>query len=113
MEECIFCKIAKGEGKAKIVYQNERVVAFEDIAPKAPVHILIIPKKHIGSINEVDNSDVELLGNLILAAKKIAEDMEVNHSGYRLIFNVGRDSGQAIDHIHLHLLGGKILGNIE
>ena len=110
VQDCIFCKIEKGEIPADIIYQNERVLAFRDIAPAAPVHILIIPKKHIESISNIDVSDVELVGTLILAAANIAKELGISDTGYRLIFNTGPDSGQMVGHIHLHLLGGKDLG---
>ena len=110
VQDCIFCKIEKGEIPADITYQNERVLAFRDIAPAAPVHILIIPKKHIESISNIDVSDVELVGTLILAAANIAKELGISDTGYRLIFNTGPDSGQMVGHIHLHLLGGKDLG---
>ncbi len=109
MEECVFCKIIAGEIPSKIVYQNERILAFEDINPKAPIHILIVPKKHL-EFKDLDISEVETLGNLILVAKNLAEEFKIQDSGYRLILNCGKDAGQEIAHIHLHLLGGKNLG---
>jgi len=106
MEDCIFCKIAKNEVPTKLIYEDEEVVAFNDINPKAPVHILIIPKKHIDSVKDLKPEDKELAGHLILTAKKIAEEKGL--SGYKLIFNVGKDGGQIIGHLHLHLVAGKI-----
>ena len=103
---CIFCKIARKEVPADIIYESENVIAFKDIEPKAPFHVLIIPKKHIASVKELKEEDKNLAGELILTAKKIAEQKGL--SGYKLVFNVGRDGGQIIDHIHLHLLAGKI-----
>ena len=107
MEQCIFCKIINKEAPAQIVYQDEKTLAFKDISPKAPVHILIVPKKHIKSIEHIEDNDKELIGELFIAAKKIARSQGVSKTGYRLTFNVGRDAGQMVDHLHLHLLGGK------
>ncbi len=109
MSECIFCKIANKIAPAKIVYEDEKVIAFPDINPKAPIHILIIPKKHIPSVNHLEGKDSELIGKLFLVAQKLAKKYEIDKSGYRLIFNVGKDAGQTVDHLHLHLIGGKRL----
>lgn len=106
MTNCIFCKINNKDLPADFVYENAKLTAFKDIHPKAPVHILIVPKKHIHSIIEVEAEDKELLGEMVLAAQKIARDWELDKSGYKLVFNVGRGGGQLIDHLHLHLLGG-------
>lgn len=105
--DCIFCKIAKKEASSEIVYEDERIMAFKDIYPKAPVHILIVPKKHIHSANHIEEEDKELVGELFLVAKKVAKEQGVAETGYRLSFNVGRDAGQVVDHLHMHLLGGK------
>lgn len=102
--DCIFCKIVKKEVYSDILRESEDAVIFKDIRPSAPVHYLIVPKKHISSIKEVTRQDEALLGHLVHIAKEAAE--KLNLSGYRLIFNVGRDGGQVIDHMHLHLLGG-------
>lgn len=110
MEGCIFCAIAKREQNVKIEYEDDQVFAFPDISPKAPIHILVIPKKHISSVAQLEEENEGLAGRLILTAKKIAAQKGISESGYRLIFNVGPHSGQAVDHIHLHLLGGKPLG---
>jgi histidine triad (HIT) family protein len=107
--KCIFCQIAKKELPATIIYEDENVVAFKDINPIAPIHYLIIPKKHIASINHLESQDKELMGELFLVAKKIAKTEGIADNGYRLVFNVGKDSGQMVDHLHLHLLGGKKL----
>jgi histidine triad (HIT) family protein len=104
---CLFCKITDKEVPADIVYENDKFLAFKDITPAALVHILIIPKKHIPSVDHVKIEDKELMGELILTAQKIAR--KKNLKGYKLIINVGREGGQVIDHIHLHLLGGKLL----
>jgi len=103
--DCIFCKIINKETPADIVYESEKVIVFKDINPKAPIHILIVPKKHITSVKEVEIEDKELLGELFLVAKKIARDK--NLKGYKLIVNVGREAGQIVDHLHIHLLSGK------
>lgn len=103
--ECIFCKIVNKEIPSEIVYEDEGILAFKDINPQAPVHLLIIPKKHIPSVDHVELEDKELMGELVLAAQKIAR--EKNLSGYKLMINVGRPAGQVIDHLHLHLLSGK------
>ena len=100
--DCIFCKIISKELPAKIVYEDEKVLAFKDINPKAPIHLLIIPKKHIPSVNHLKLRDKELMGELILTAQKIARGKKLK--GYRLQINVGRPAGQIIDHLHLHLL---------
>jgi histidine triad (HIT) family protein len=100
--DCIFCKIAKGEIDSAKVFENDELVAFDDINPKAKTHILIIPKKHIESIKHLEEADKELIGELFLVAKKIAE--EKNLQGYKLVINVGREGGQIVDHLHLHLL---------
>ncbi len=105
MKECIFCKIANKLTPAEILYENEKIVAFKDINPLAPVHILIIPKKHIPSVDHVELEDKALLGELILAAQKIARDGDLK--GYKLQINVGRPAGQIVDHLHLHLLSGR------
>ena len=104
MAECIFCKIIKKEIPTDIEYEDEKVISFKDIHPKAPVHFLIVSKKHIASVNHLEKGDQELVGNLFLAAQTIAR--EKNLKGYKLVVNVGREGGQIIDHLHLHLLGG-------
>lgn len=106
---CIFCKIVNKEISANIVYDDPNILAFKDIHPLTPVHILIISKKHIESINSLERKDVELAGKMIIAAKEIAEKAGVRDTGYKLLFRVGRDGGQEVPHIHLHLLGGARL----
>jgi histidine triad (HIT) family protein len=110
MEDCIFCRIAAGQIPANILYEDEEVAAFRDINPRAPVHILIIPKKHITSLAQVEEEDAVLLGRLCLAARRIAESEGIAQTGYRLISNCGKDSGQEVAHLHFHLLGGRFLG---
>jgi histidine triad (HIT) family protein len=106
-ETCLFCKIIQGNIPAKIVYQDGDVLAFYDIKPQAPVHILIIPKSHIAKIDDVTGADAEIMGKIIVAAKKIARQLNINENGYRLVFNNGPAAGQEVYHIHLHLLGGR------
>jgi histidine triad (HIT) family protein len=110
MADCLFCRILKKEIPSKMVYEDDKVYAFEDISPQAPVHVLVIPKKHIVSLNELEKNDRELMGDLFLAAKKIAADKGVAETGYRAGFNVGSDAGMAVAHLHLHVLGGRKLG---
>lgn len=99
---CIFCQIINKEKPSDVVYENEQVIVIKDINPKAPVHFLIIPKKHIASVNEIKNEDKELIGDLVLTAQKIAREKKLN--SYKLLLNVGRPAGQIIDHLHLHFL---------
>ena len=107
--ECLFCKIANKEIPSEIISEDESFVVFKDINPKAPIHLLIIPKIHIGPINAIEVKDREIISGLILKAKEIAGKMGVSENGYRLIFNVGRDAGMEVNHLHLHLLAGKPL----
>ena len=107
MDNCLFCKIIKGDIPANKVYENEHVLAFRDIDPKAPVHILVIPKKHIKSINDLESSDKYLAGELILASKIIAKDQGIDSKGFRTIFNTNDDGGQTVYHIHMHIMGGR------
>jgi histidine triad (HIT) family protein len=106
----IFTRIINKEIPATIVYEDERVIAFKDINPAAPIHILIVPKKEIASINEVTPTDEALLGHLFVIAKQVAHEQGIAESGYRLIVNTGDDGGQEVPHIHLHLMGGRKLG---
>ncbi len=103
---CIFCKIVNGELSADFVYKGERIVAFKDINPQAPIHILIVPKKHIRSINDIQEEDTPLLSEMIMVAKHLARDLGTAESGYKLFFNVEKGGGQLIFHVHLHLIGG-------
>jgi len=110
MESCIFCEIVKEKIDSTKVFENKEILAFRDIHPLAPVHVLIIPKKHISSINEVsDPGDVKLLGDMIVAARDIAKELKIADDGYKLLFRVGKHGGQEVDHIHLHLIGGAAL----
>lgn len=103
---CIFCKIINKEAPAKIISEDAQIIAFEDVKPAAPIHILIIPKRHIPSVDDLKPEDKDLMGELLLTAKLIAEKLTLNKKGYKLAFNVGRGGGQIVDHLHLHLLGG-------
>lgn len=107
MSDCIFCKIIKGEIPSKKVYENEKVFAFEDISPQAPVHIVVIPKKHIESLNDVNEENADYIKEIMIALPKIAKDKSVDKAGYRVINNIGKDGGQTVNHIHFHLLGGR------
>ena len=107
MNNCIFCKIANKELDAQILFENERVLAFRDIRPQAPTHILIIPRRHIPTVNDLDPVDGQLVGELFQVAKILAKSEGIDQSGYRLVMNCNRDSGQEVYHIHLHLLGGR------
>lgn len=106
---CIFCKIANKEIPADIVYEDEAVLAFRDIHPLAPVHVLVIPKRHIASVNDLKDEDAELAGKIILAAQKIARELQTSSGGYKLLFRTGEWGGQEVEHIHLHLIGGAKL----
>ncbi|OEF96231.1 histidine triad nucleotide-binding protein [Desulfuribacillus alkaliarsenatis] len=109
-KDCIFCKIVEGEIPSKKVYEDDMVLAFHDITPVAPVHVLIIPKKHISSILDIDESDAEnYIAKIHLAAKKIAKDLGIAENGFRLVNNCGDAGGQTVYHIHYHLLGGRNL----
>jgi histidine triad (HIT) family protein len=109
MTDCIFCNIIAGKSPAEIVYQDERATAFLDIHPLAPTHILLVPNQHITSINEMTAEDEPLIGHLFNVARQIAQAKGVDQSGYRLIINNGPHAGQAVFHLHLHLLGGQRL----
>lgn len=102
--ECLFCQIARGGVPAEMVYQDDQVVAFRDIHPKAPVHILVVPREHIQSIAHLENDRSDVLAEVLYTAKRVAAEKGLK--GYKLVFNVGREGGQVIDHLHLHLLGG-------
>ncbi|MBH5318138.1 histidine triad nucleotide-binding protein [Paenibacillus sp. GSMTC-2017] len=110
--DCIFCKIIEGSIPSTKVFENERVLAFKDIQPAAPVHILIIPKKHIPTMNDVTNEDADLIAELFAAAREIAKEQGIADAGYRLINNVNSDGGQVVYHLHIHLLGGQKLSTL-
>jgi len=106
--DCLFCKIAAGEIPAQKVYEDDKVLAFHDVDPKAPVHLLIIPKAHIGSVAEIDGDSAELAGHLIAVTAKIAGQLGLD-DGFRVVTNCGRDGGQTVGHLHFHLLAGRQL----
>ena len=108
--DCLFCKIVNGDIPADIIYQSDEVVAFRDINPQAPTHVLIIPREHIATINDLESGDETAVGNLFLAAKEIASQEGIAEPGYRVAMNCNEAAGQTVFHLHLHLLGGRQLG---
>jgi histidine triad (HIT) family protein len=110
MDDCLFCRIARGETPADVVYSDDHVVCFRDISPKAPTHLLLIPREHIGSAAELGEEHAELLGQLFAAAARVARDAGVVERGFRLVTNSGPGAGQSVNHLHFHLLGGRSLG---
>ena len=110
MEDCIFCKIIKGDIPSEKVYEDEWVLAFKDIQPVAPIHVLIIPKKHMTNLMEVSEEDSELMGKIVVAMQKVAKQLGIEEKGFRIISNCGPDSGQEVMHLHFHLLAGKTMG---
>ncbi|KOA21239.1 HIT-like protein [Clostridium homopropionicum DSM 5847] len=109
MEDCIFCKIIKGEIPCKKIYEDDMVLGFEDINPTAPIHVLLIPKKHIKDINEIANEDLNLMAHSLGVIKDIAKQMNIKENGYRVVLNCGKDGGQEVPHIHFHIIGGRKL----
>lgn len=105
MTECLFCKMVLGVIKPNVVYENDYVLAFKDINPQAPVHILIIPKTHVATLNELEN--IELSGQLLLAVNQVAQQENLSEAGYRTVINCNKNGGQEVYHLHLHLLGGR------
>jgi histidine triad (HIT) family protein len=110
--DCIFCRIACGEIESNILYQDEQVVAFPDINPNAPVHILVVPRKHIESVADLTIGEEPLMGHVIAVANRLARDAGVSEKGYRLVVNCGPEGGQLVPHLHLHLLGGRKMGSL-
>ena len=106
MEDCVFCQIIKGEKPADFIYKDESIVVFKDIRPHARVHLLIVPRKHIRSVNDLAEDDGEVISKMILRAKEIAKEQSIANSGYKLVFNVERGGGQYVFHLHMHLVGG-------
>ena len=104
MPDCIFCKIVEGSVPSDTVFEDEKAIVFKDIRPKAPVHVLVVPKEHVESITHLGENHSTLIAHMIYVAKRVAKDL--NLAGYKLVFNVGREGGQIVDHLHLHLLGG-------
>lgn len=112
IEKDLFCKIIAKEIPADIVYEDDHLLAFRDIHPKAPAHVLVVPKKHISKLNDATEADADLLGRIVLAANLIAKQEGISESGYRLIANTGSDGGQEVFHVHFHVLGGRPLGRM-
>jgi histidine triad (HIT) family protein len=107
MTDCLFCKFVTGEIQPNVVYEDDEVLAFRDLAPQAPTHVLVIPKRHISTLNDLQTDDAELIGKLFLAARKVAHDEGIAEPGYRTLINCNPEAGQSVFHIHLHLLGGR------
>jgi histidine triad (HIT) family protein len=109
-DRCLFCRIASGEIKAKIVFEDDAVVAFEDINPQAPTHVLVIPRTHISTLDDLDEEEAGIVGMTLVRASQIARNLRLNSEGYRLVVNHGEAAGQTVFHIHFHLLGGRNFG---
>jgi len=107
MEDCIFCKIINKEIPAELVFEDELIVAFNDINPQAPIHILIIPKEHFASLNDIPEEKKDILSHILLRARHIARNLGIDEKGYRIVLNTAKDSGQEVFHIHFHLFGGR------
>lgn len=110
MVDCLFCKMVNGEIKPDVVYENEAILAFRDINPQAPVHVLVVPKKHIATLNDLEPEHDVLVGEMYLTAKKVAEKLGIAESGYRTVMNCNEGAGQSVFHLHLHVLGGRQMG---
>ncbi|MFC1540997.1 histidine triad nucleotide-binding protein [Candidatus Latescibacterota bacterium] len=113
MSDCIFCKIAGGEIPSNLFYESDDIVAFDDISPQAPVHVIIIPRKHFATTLDMSDNAPELFGAMIQASSKIAREKGVDESGFRLILNTNADGGQEIFHVHMHLMGGENIGSMR
>lgn len=111
MDNCLFCRIINREIPSKIVYEDDQVLAFHDVEPKAPIHILLIPKTHLASLNDLASDHEGVMAHLTLSISKVAEIMGIKDPGYRVIVNCGKDSGQAVAHLHYHILGGRTFEN--
>ena len=109
MTECLFCKIIAHEIPASIVYEDDRILAFNDINPQAPMHVLVVPKRHVATLNELSPDDDQMVGELVRRAAAIAKERGVSTGGFRTVFNTNREAGQTVFHIHLHLLGGRAM----
>lgn len=109
-EECVFCKIAAGEVPAPHVFESDSLVAFDDLNPQAPLHVLVIPRQHIATVNDLGAGHAELVGQMVLAARQVAAERGVAEEGYRLVINCLEGAGQSVFHLHLHLLGGRRMG---
>ncbi|HAZ37129.1 MAG TPA: histidine triad nucleotide-binding protein [Clostridiaceae bacterium] len=108
--DCIFCGIVNNDIPSKKVYEDDKVVAFEDINPAAPVHVVIVPRKHISSLMDINDEDATLIGHIFMVAKKIATEKNISENGFRIVCNCGEDGGQTVKHLHFHLLGGRSFG---
>lgn len=109
-DDCLFCKILDGEIPAELIYESDTAVAFRDVNPQAPTHVLVIPRKHISTINDIEQDDQEIIGSLYTAAQEVAAKEGVADNGYRTVMNCGEGAGQTVFHIHLHVLGGRQMG---
>lgn len=109
MEDCIFCKIIKGDIPSEKVYEDELILAFKDINPEAPIHIVVIPKKHIESLNELTKKDADIVAHIYIKTKELAQELGINKKGYRIVTNCGEQGGQTVNHLHFHVLGGRNL----
>ncbi len=110
MTDCIFCKIANGELGTDLIYEDEQVVAFRDLNPQAPIHVLVIPRRHVATLNDLDAADSDLIGRMYLAARSLAVREGIAERGYRTLINCNAEAGQTVFHLHLHLLGGRPMG---
>lgn len=109
MSDCLFCKIAQGEIPSKKIYEDEEMLAFHDIGPKAPVHFLVVPKKHVANLYELERSDSALIGRMVYKAQELAKELGCEEKGARFVFNCKSDGGQTVEHVHLHVLGGRAM----
>ncbi|MEW6730974.1 MAG: histidine triad nucleotide-binding protein [Acidobacteriota bacterium] len=109
-DNCVFCQIAAGDQPAKIVFQDDRCLALHDVNPQAPKHILVIPREHMDSLNDATRNDEVLLGYLLRVAARVANQLGIAEDGFRVVINTGRSAGQSVDHLHVHVLGGRTLG---
>jgi histidine triad (HIT) family protein len=109
MAECLFCRIIRRDLPASVVYEDDRLIAFDDINPQGPTHVLVVPKRHIASLNDLSEGDDQIVGQLVRRAAAIADERGVSSGGFRVVFNTNRDAGQSVFHIHLHLIGGRHL----
>ena len=109
LSDCIFCKIAKGEIPSEVIYEDDKIVAFNDVNPQSPIHFLVIPKEHIESSNDIDEKNSHLVGHVFLVIKKLTEELGVAKEGYRIVNNCGENGGQTVPHMHFHILAGRKL----
>lgn len=107
MSDCIFCKIANGEIQSKKIYEDDKVIAFHDIAPEAPVHFLVIPKQHIANTNEISEENSAIIAHIFTVINKIVKELNVADKGYRIVTNCGKDGGQTVNHLHFHIMAGR------